>query len=93
MYGTRLAANSWQAAFTSTLTEAGFKHGRSNPCLFVHEGKNLSTFVYGDGFVSSGPLESLKWLERTLHTTHKIPSTLIGGRIIGNEGVSIESRH
>ena len=61
--GEELAKGIWQ-----TLKKAGFIQGKSNPCLSRHPDMSLSTFVHGDDFVSSGPGESLAWLQNMLET-------------------------
>ena len=46
-YGTRDAAQNWQEEFSSMLESVGFKAGRSSPCIFYHEQRDIRTFVHG----------------------------------------------
>ena len=66
MYGTRIAAKTWQHEAGNTLKDAGFTAGRTSPCLFHHPARDMMVFLHGDDFVSLGSLEDLKLLEKVL---------------------------
>ncbi len=78
MYGTRPAASNWQEEFTSTLRAIGFSIGKSSPCVFEHEQRDLKTFVHGDDFVTSGDPDQVKWLEGKLMDKYAITTTYVG---------------
>ena len=41
MYGTRDAAQNWQEEFSAMLESIGLKAGRSPPCIFYHETRDI----------------------------------------------------
>ena len=43
MYGTRPAAKMWQREGTKTLTDAGFTPGKTSPCIFHHNRRDITT--------------------------------------------------
>ena len=72
MYGTRSAATNWQAHYTKVLVQNGFTVGLANNCTFYNEQKQIHCMVHGDDFISTGPDESLKWMEQMLEKDFKI---------------------
>ena len=56
----------------------GFKQGLSSPCLFRHEGKEISTFVHGDYFFSVGPEATLIWMKNQLESRFILKSWIMG---------------
>ena len=60
LYGTRDAAQNWQAHVTKTMTDLGFVPGASSPCMFFHPQWELRSFVHGDDFVTTGSATALK---------------------------------
>ena len=78
MYGTRDAAQNWQEEFSSMLESIGFKAGRSSPCIFYHEAKDIRTFVHGDDYVSAGSSEDLCWLRKRLEEKYAIKTEVFG---------------
>ena len=52
-----------------TMQNLGFAQGRSNPCLYWHQTRDIQTMVHGDDFVSAGKHKDLKWLQNGLETT------------------------
>ena len=50
MYGTRDAAQNWGYAYTQFMQDAGFKKGKSSPCVFWNPDKGLRGVVHGDDF-------------------------------------------
>ena len=78
MYGTRAAAQEWQDEFTQTLKEDGFIVGKSSPCLFWDDRRDIKVFVHGDDFLCSGSRKALEELRCTLGAKYKIKSEMIG---------------
>ena len=78
MYGARDAAQNWQEEFSSMLESIGFKAGRSSPCIFYHENKDIRTFVHGDDYVSAGSSEDLDWLRKRLEEKYAIKTEVLG---------------
>ena len=40
MYGTRDAAQNWEATYVKFMNDIGFFSGRATPCVFFHEEKS-----------------------------------------------------
>ena len=78
MYGTRDAAQNWQAAFSQQLVSNGFARGNASPCVFYREARGIRTFVHGDDYVSVGMPSQLKWLEEQLMKKYQIKTQLLG---------------
>lgn len=51
MYGTRDAAENWEAAYESFMESVGFHKGRSSPCVFIHKEKGIRVVIHGDDFI------------------------------------------
>ena len=66
MYGTRRAAHNWQVHFNGIMIRAGFIQGLGSPCAYYHPGYKVYTIVHGDDFVSTGSVNGLAFLQRTL---------------------------
>ena len=56
----------------------GFRKGRGLPSVFWHPEKVIKTLVHGDGYVSAGNDESLKWLDAELSKAYELQSQKIG---------------
>ena len=55
MYGTRGAAQSWEAHYTRIyMDDLGFEQGKASPCVFHHREKDLRVVVHGDDFTGLG---------------------------------------
>lgn len=78
LYGTRDAAQNWQAEFTDYLTASQFKKGQSSPCNFYHSAEQLHVIVHGDDFTTTGPLRGLKWFEQLLNKKYECKHKLLG---------------
>ena len=80
MYGTRDAALNWASEYGETLKAAGYRQGRTNPCLFWHKDKKVTVMVHGDDFVAIGNDEDLMETQRTLSEKYKIKTEKLGGQ-------------
>ena len=78
MYGTRSAATNWQAHYTKVLFQNGFVVGLANNCTFYNQQTEIYCMAHGDDFISTGPDESLKWMEQMLSKDFKIKTSKIG---------------
>ena len=78
MYGTRDAANRWEAKYTGALLAMGFRQGKASPCCFRHPQRDLKCVVHGDDFTLLGPTPALEWfkLEFAKHFDLKDRGTL-----------------
>ena len=56
----------------------GFERGRGHPCVFWHPERHIETLVHGDGYVSSGSVEAMNWLEKELEKAYEIKTQKIG---------------
>ncbi len=61
-HGTRDVAQNWEVEYTEMMTEAGFRQGSFNACVFYSEQKRVSVVVHGDDFAVIGPSKSFYWL-------------------------------
>ena len=66
MYGTRDAAQGWEATYCAALLRLGLSRGTANPCLFTHKSRNIRLCVHGDDFLSAAKLADTKWFEAAL---------------------------
>ena len=51
MYGTRPAAQDWQAAVRKAMLDIGFEAGESSPNVYVHREKGTWSMIHGDDFL------------------------------------------
>ena len=72
MYGTKAAAQNWQAEVQKTMAELGLMQGKSNPVLFHHPVRKVRVLVHGDDFRSSGKIEDLVWFRNSLESRYEI---------------------
>jgi hypothetical protein len=49
MYGTRDAPQNWEFEYSDFMKDSGFSQGKSTPCLFYHEPRNLRCVVLSTG--------------------------------------------
>ena len=66
LFGTRDAAMHWQSDVAREMIKAGLRRGKYNPCLYLHEKRNLITFLHCDDFATVGTKENVKWFKETL---------------------------
>ena len=52
MYGTRDAAQNWGETYMQLMQDIGFNKGKSSPCTFHHERKELRAVAHGDDLQS-----------------------------------------
>ena len=78
LYGTRDAATNWSKAYTDILESIGFEVGVSNPCLFKHKSRSITTLVHGDDFLSAASDEDLEWMKSELGKNLEIKTQKIG---------------
>jgi hypothetical protein len=78
MYGTRDAASNWESKYQSVLVGMGFQIGKSNPCVFRHESRDIRTVVHGDDFTSEGELPQLRWMQKMLEEKFALKTKIMG---------------
>ena len=66
LYGTRDAPLNWELTIRKTMMKLGFAQGKSNPCIYYHQKRDLRTVVHGDDFTTAGSYENIKWLHEAL---------------------------
>jgi hypothetical protein len=71
MYGCQDAGQNWELEVARKMTSAGFRQGRSNPCLYWHPDEELRVEVHGDDFTSVGPYDKVLWFQQQLKTWWK----------------------
>ena len=65
-YGARDAASSWEERYSRVLIDMGFKRCEPNPCVSMHETRDIDTLEHGDDYVSSARLERAFTLKSTI---------------------------
>ena len=61
-YGTQDASRNWELEIRRVMVDVlGFVQGRSNPCLYWHQGKDIQVEVHGDDFTALAVYETLQW--------------------------------
>ena len=78
MYGTRDAAQNWEAAYAEFMETLGFRRGKSSSCVFWHEQRELRVVVHGDDFTVLGWEKELDWFESKLEKRFEYISTGAG---------------
>ena len=78
LYGSRDAAQNWQAHGTKTMNGLGFASGASNPCMFYGAEWGLRSFVHGDDLVTTGSPQALKWFGGASRKAFALTSALLG---------------
>jgi len=72
MYGTRDAPQNWEFEYTDFMNGLGFVSGKSTPCLFFHEPRNLRVVVYGDDFTVLGSEQELDWFRKQMKKRYEV---------------------
>ena len=54
LYGTRDAAQNWNASSTKFMANAGLSKGKASPCAFYHKDSEIRVVVHGDDCACSG---------------------------------------
>ena len=72
MYGTRDAAQNWEAAYCEFMEKIGFKRGIASPCIFRHKSRNLRVVVHGDDFTILGWEEDLDWYRNRIQERFEV---------------------
>ena len=83
LYGTRDAPLNWELTIRKIMMKLGFTQGKSNPCIYYHQKRDLRTVVHGDDFTTAGSYENIKekngWLLSVVflfHQEHQILSKI-----------------
>lgn len=62
LYGFQDASRNWELEILPVLeTWLGFKQGKSNPCLYWHQDRDILCEVHGDDFIVLGVIDQLRW--------------------------------
>ena len=78
MYGTRDAAQNWEAEYSSFLISIGFEQGVASPCHFFHRDRGIQTVVHGDDFSSLAADHELMWMKSKLEAKYQIKTKVLG---------------
>ena len=91
MYGTRDAAQNWEAAYADMLERFGFKRGVSSACVFWHPELDMRLVVHGGDFTVLGSECSLDKFREYVSTCMQVKfKARIGGG--GEEATRILNR-
>ena len=60
LYGTRDGPLNCELTIRKITMNLGFSKGKSNPCIYFHQKRDLQTVVHGDDFSTAGSFESTK---------------------------------
>ena len=72
MYGTRDAAQNWGMAYTDFMESIGFVKGKSSPCTFYNQKRELRCVVHGDDFTTVGSKKDLDWFKKELENKYEL---------------------
>ncbi len=61
MYGTWDAAQNWEAEYSQSIMDVGFRAGRATPCIFYNEDMNIRAVAHVDDFTILGNRKELDW--------------------------------
>ena len=61
MYGTRDAAQNWEAEYSEFMELIGFQRGLASPCVFYHPERNIRAVIHRDDFTLLGREIDLDW--------------------------------
>jgi hypothetical protein len=78
MYGTRDAVQNWEEAYSTFMTNVGFRRGKASPCMFYHKDRNLRVVLHGDGFTIVGLEKDLNWFQERIKERFEVK---VRGRI------------
>ena len=78
LYGTRDAAQNWEAEYTDTLAENGFICGKAASCAFHYPQRDIKAAVHGDDIVAMGQRDQLDWLRSQVAKRCEIKADRIG---------------
>ncbi len=78
LYGTRDAAQNWEEEVGRALKEFGLSQGRSTPCAYRHDKKNLPVAVHGDDIFFTGTRANVEWLMGRIKSRYEIRGQVIG---------------
>jgi hypothetical protein len=93
MYGTRDAPQNWEFEYCEFMEKIGFTKGRSTPCLFYHEPRNLRVVVYGDDFTVLGPEDELDWFRKQMQQRYEVEfKARLGGQKQDDKDVFLLNR-
>jgi hypothetical protein len=74
MYGTRDAAQNFGMAYTQFMESIGFQKGKSSPCTFYNQKRELRCVVHGHDFTILGWSNQIDWFGRK-SKLNSLPST------------------
>ena len=62
----------WEKCYRDAMENMSFASGVSNPCLFYHQGRDISIVVHGDDFTAMGTDLDLDWYTSELEKVFEI---------------------
>ena len=68
----------WQEEVAKCMKSWGFRTCQFNPCLYMHDGREMMCLVHGDDFVCVGSSTNLSWLKARLSDRFEIKTKLMG---------------
>ena len=84
LQGTRDAAQNWEFEYCEFLVQNGFTRGKSTPCIFYNEARELRVAVHGDDFTVLGYHDDLEWLKSVMDTKFAVKCRGIVGPSAGD---------
>ena len=72
LYGTRDAAQNWEAEYTSLLVSLGFQPGKASPCTFWHKERDVRIVVHGDDFTVLSDQGGIEWVRDQMAASYRI---------------------
>ena len=72
MYGTRDAAQNWEAEHAEFMESIGFHRGISSPCVFLHKAREIRAVIHGDDFTLLGDNSDLNWFRDRIKSKFEV---------------------
>jgi len=78
MYGTRDAPAIWQKEVRKLMLALGFRGCKSNPCIYIHDERDLTVDVHVDDFLCLGERADLDWLHQSISEKFQVKKAILG---------------
>ena len=88
MYGTRDVAQTWGGECASQMEKTGFHRGTASPCTSSHPTRRLNCYINGDGFVTVGHGEDIKWAKADTEQTYELKTQVLEPDVGDSQQVS-----
>ena len=82
MYGTQDASQHWEyTVFDFMDGDLNCEQGKSSPCLYYQEGRDLRSETYGDDVATGGGLQHVQWFHERCQENRLVMLRSLGHRV------------